>query len=195
MSSVAVPVNQSAGVFLSAPGQLEPRWYAVCTRARHEKRVAANLEQKGLEHFLPLYETLSQWKDRRARVCLPLFPGYVFVHFPLQQRMRVLDVPSVASIVSFNGKPAPLADSEIDRLRGALAGSFLVEPHPYLRVGRRVRVLCGPLAGLEGILVRKKGGTRLVVSIDLIMRSVSLEIDAAHVEPAPQLHCRSHKQN
>ena len=112
-----------------------------------------------------------------------LFPGYVFVHLDLKDRLRVLQVPSVVRFVSFNGHPAPLPDSEIEALNSGLAGGVRAEPHPYLKVGRRVRVKHGPLAGAQGILVRRKDKFRVVLSIDLIMRSVAVEVDEADVEP------------
>lgn len=157
-------------------------WYAAYTSPRHEKRVAEQLRNRDIDHFLPLYEAVHRWKDRRARVTLPLFPGYVFVHIPLSERLHVLEVPSVAQIVSFSGQPAPLPDEEVERLRSGLAQRS-AQPHPYLTVGRRVRVKSGPFEGIEGILLRKKDNFRLVVSLDLIMRSILLDIDGAEVEP------------
>lgn len=161
----------------------EPHWYAIYTCARHEKSVSQQLERKCVEHFLPLYEAVHRWKDRRVRVQLPLFPGYLFVRIAPCQRLKVLEVPSVVRMVGFNGVPAALAEEEILSLRSGLAGDLRIEPHPYLKVGRRVRVVRGPLAGREGILVRKKDCLRLVISIDLIMRSMAVEVDAADVEP------------
>ena len=160
----------------------EPRWYAIYTCSRHEKRVSEQLERKSVEHFLPLYEAVHNWKDRRVRVQLPLFPGYLFVRIPLACRMQVLEVPSVVRMVGFQGSPAALPDDDIVALRNGLSGNLRVEPHPYLKVGKRVRVVRGPLAGREGILVRKKDRLRLVISIDLIMRSMAVEVDAADVE-------------
>lgn len=175
---------QSAAVIASElePQVSEARWYAIYTCARHEKRVAQQLERQSIEHFLPLYEAVHRWKDRRARVQLPLFPGYLFVHIPLARRMQVLEVPSVVRMVAFQGVPAVLPDEEILSLRSSLSGDLRVEPHPYLKIGRRMRVIRGPLAGREGILVRKKDRLRLVISIDLIMRSMAVEVDAADVE-------------
>jgi len=157
------------------------RWYAAYTSARHEKRVANQLENRRVEYFLPLYETIHRWKDRRARVRLPLFPGYVFVHIPLQERVQVLEVPSVVRLVGFNGRPTPLPDHDIEALRSGLARRQ-AQPHPYLAVGRRVRIKSGPFEGMEGILKRIKDSFRLVISLDLIMRSIILDIDGADVE-------------
>lgn len=170
----------------SAPAAIEysePQWYAAYTCARHEKRVAKMLDQKSVELFLPLREAVHRWKNGRAKVQLPLFPGYVFVHIALKDRLQVLEVPSVVRLVGFNGRPTPLPEAEMESIRLCLASGQHVEPHPYLTVGRRVLVKSGPLQGLEGILVRKKGNLRVVISIDLIGRSIIADIDAAEVEP------------
>lgn len=164
-------------------GYREPRWYAACTSANHERRIAEQLLVRDVEHFLPTYSSLRRWKDRRITLHLPLFPGYVFVRIALRDRLRVLQVPGVARFVSFNGAAAPVADAEIEQLQSALARGMRVEPHPYLTAGRRARIKEGPLAGCEGILVRKKGNSRLVLSIDLIQRSIMVDLDAGVVEP------------
>jgi transcription termination/antitermination protein NusG len=161
----------------------EPRWYAAWTRSRHEKAVAEQLERKAVETFLPVYETLRQWKNGRHRVALPLFPGYAFVRIALRDRLEVLTVPGVARLVGFNGTPTPLDDEEIERLRRALAQGVRATPHPFLTVGRRVRITAGPLAGQEGILVRRKGTLRVILSIDLIQRSVLVDLDGDILEP------------
>src|SRR5215469_12700542 len=162
---------------------LEPRWYAAQTCANHEKRVMAQLGQRAVEAYLPLYESVRKWKDRRVRLELPLFPGYVFVRLPLRDRLRVVQTPSIVRLVGLNGRPIALADQEIETLRLKLTRDIRVEPYPYLKVGQRVRVRTGSLYGLEGILVRKKNAVRFVISLDLIMRSVSVEIDVAELEP------------
>jgi transcription termination/antitermination protein NusG len=132
-----------------------------------------------------LYRAQHRWKDRVAKVDLPLFPGYIFVQFPLKERLKVLEIPGVANLVSFKGEPAPLPDQEIDTLRQGLSADVYAEPHPYLKVGRRVRIKGGPLRGLEGILERKKEDSfRVVISIDLIMRSVLVEVAMGDVELA-----------
>ena len=164
-------------------GYLERRWYAAYTSANHEKRVAMQLGQRSVEHFLPLYASVRRWKDRRVRLDLPLFPGYVFVRLALRDRLRTLQTPGVVRLVGFGGQPTALPDQEIDALRQGLARAIRIEPHPYLKVGRRVRVTTGPLQGLEGILARKKNSSRFVISLDLIMRSVAAEIDVAELEP------------
>jgi transcription antitermination factor NusG len=164
---------------------LEPRWYAAYTSANHEKHVAIQLGQRSIEHFLPLYDSVRRWKDRKIRLQLPLFPGYVFVRLPLRDRLRVLRVPGVAKLVGFNGAPTALPEAEIEALRTSLEGRVRASPHPYLTTGRRVRVQDGPLAGLTGILVRRKSGARFVVSVDLIQRSVAVEVDEADLGALP----------
>lgn len=162
---------------------LEERWYAAQTCANHEKRVLEQLNQRTVEAYLPLYGSVRRWKDRRVRLELPLFPGYVFVHLALHDRLRVLQTCSVVRLVGFSGQPVALPDQEIEALRRGLTPEMRIEPHPYLRVGQRARVKTGPLQGLEGILVRKKNGSRFILSLDLIMRSVAAEIDVAELEP------------
>jgi transcription antitermination factor NusG len=169
-------------------------WYAAYTCANHEKRVAQQLSVRSVEHFLPLYESVRRWKDRRVQLQLPLFPGYVFVRLALRDRLQVLAIPSVARLVGFNGTPTPLPDGEIEALMAGLAGGVRAVPHPYLKVGRRVRITSGPFEGLEGILIRRKNGLRFVVSLDLIQRSVAVHCDAADVEPLTEPATRIHGQ-
>jgi transcription antitermination factor NusG len=174
-----------AGVTVLPVEYVEPRWYAVQTCANHEKRVLQQLGQRTVEAYLPQYESVRRWQDRRVRLDLPLFPGYVFVHLALRDRLRVLQTPSVVRLVGFGGQPAALPDQEIDALRQGLTHEMRIEPHKYLKVGQRVRVKTGPLQGLQGILVRKKNVSRFVISLDLIMRSVATEIDVTELEPLP----------
>jgi transcription termination/antitermination protein NusG len=158
------------------------RWYAVYTRSRHEKRIKEQLEGMSFESFLPLYEAVHRWKDRRVRVSLPVFPGYVFVRIALPELRRpVVRVPGVVNLVGRPGCPTPIEDQEIEALRVCFLCGHSLAPHPYLTVGRRVRVRSGPLADVEGILLRKKGKSRLILSVKLIGRSVAVEVDACDV--------------
>jgi transcription termination/antitermination protein NusG len=157
-------------------------WYALYTTARHEKVVARQLEERKIETFLPLYRTWHRWKDRRKQVELALFPSYVFVRIEERDKLRVLKVSGAVHLVTFNGKMAALPEREIEALRNALDNQIYAEPCPYLRVGRRVRVKCGPMCGAEGILARKKDKCRVVISVDVLMRSVAVEIDGADLE-------------
>jgi len=176
-------VVSSESVETSIPSA-QPRWYALYTCSRHEKRVAEQVEQRRLSCYLPLYRSVRRWKDRRKELQLALFPGYVFVHMTLSDKLTVLELPGVVGLVSFNGQPAALPAEEIETLRSRLSSDARVEPHPYLRMGRKVRVCNGPFQGFEGILIRRKDRCRLVFSIDLIQRSLAVEVDEADLEAA-----------
>ena len=157
-------------------------WYALHTRHQHEKRVHGILTGKGLETFLPLYETAHQWKDRVKRVSLPLVPCYVFLRGPVSHWLPVLATVGVHNVVGFGGQPASISSAEIEAIRRVVASPVRAEPHPFLKCGDRVRVKAGPLQGLEGILLRKKNWWRLLLSIEMLQRSVAVEIDAAMVQ-------------
>jgi transcription antitermination factor NusG len=183
---VMMEPTKSAFEFSTAAPE-EPRkgnWYALYTCPRHEKRVAQQIERRSFSCFLPLYRSVRRWKDRRKELELALFPGYVFVRMRLENRLQVLQLPGVVRLVSFNGQPAALPAEQIEALQGRLSASVQIEPHPYLRAGRKVRVRSGPMQGLEGIIVRRKDRCRLIFSIDLIMRSVAVEVDEADLEAA-----------
>lgn len=158
-------------------------WYAVHTYSRHEKSVSAQLERKTLEVYVPTYNSIRRWRNGRHLVQLPLFPGYAFVHIFPEKRLEVLTVPGVVRLVGFNGSPTPVADEEIEGLRRALAQGLHAEPHPYLTAGRKVRIKSGPLADHVGILVRRKGMSRVVLTVELIMKSVVADVDVADLEP------------
>ena len=161
----------------------QPLWYAAYTCSRQEKRVAEQLQRRGVEHFLPLYETIHRWRNGRHRVELPLFPGYVFIHIALREKLRALEIPGLVRLVGFSGVPFPLSDPEIVGMRDALAAGLTAEPHAYLTTGSRVEVIRGPLQGMKGILLRRRGKYRFVISLDLIMRSMVVDLDAADVVP------------
>jgi transcription antitermination factor NusG len=137
---------------------------------------------RSVECFVPLYEKVSRWKDRRVKIEFPLFAGYVFARLALKDRLRAVQAPGVVRLVGFNGYPTPLPDDEILALRNGLSAALRAEPCPYVQVGRRVRILSGPLRGLEGILQRRRSGMRFVISLDLIQRSVTVEVQAADLE-------------
>jgi transcription antitermination factor NusG len=162
-----------------------PQWYAVCTRSNHEKCAATQLELRSIEYFLPLYESVRQWKDRRKRLEFPLFPGYLFARIALQNRVAILQVPGVACLVGFAGRPAPVREEEFAKIRLFLQQGLRAEPHPYLRVGRRVQVRSGPLQGMTGIILRRKNSCRLVISLELIQRAMAVDIDSGDVEGLP----------
>ena len=156
-------------------------WYAAYTSSRHEKTVAEHLRQREVECFLPLYETVRRWNNGRHRVQLPLFPSYVFVRMGVRDKLRVLQVPGLAQLVSFQGSPAVLPDAEIETLRSALASGVPAQPYRYLSVGSQVEVCNGPLQGMRGILLRHQGQFRVVLSVEMIMRSIVVEVEASDV--------------
>ncbi|HET7214144.1 MAG TPA: UpxY family transcription antiterminator [Terriglobia bacterium] len=157
-------------------------WYAVHTRHQHEKLVARTLANKGYEVFLPLYTEVRQWRDRTKRLELPLFSCYVFLRGDLDRRLAIVATPGVHGMVATAGRLAEIPEEEIQAVRSVVENRVNVEPHPFLKCGDLVRVKSGALRGLEGFLVRKKGQTRLVVSVSLLERSVAAEVDARTVE-------------
>ena len=161
-------------------------WCAIYTRHQHEKTVSEMLQSKGFEVFLPLYESVRRWKDRKKLLSLPLFPGYVFVRGAIERRLPVLTTPGVHMIISRGERIATIPEEEIEAIRRTVEGPFRVEPHPFLRCGERVRVVRGSLEGVEGVLTRKKNLYRLVLSVQMLAQSVAVEIDALDVVPIVQ---------
>jgi len=159
-------------------------WYAVYTRSRHEKKVAVQLQEHSIEFFLPLYKQEKRWNNGlKVQIESPLFPGYLFTRIPLDRRLEVLKLSGVISFIcTGNGCPAALPVSDIDHLRIAL-DKFRTEPHPFLTIGQSVRIIAGPLAGFEGILIAARNQSKVVLSIDLIKRSIAIEVDSADIEP------------
>lgn len=152
-------------------------WYGVRTRSNQEKNVAASFEGKGYECFLPLYRQRRRWSDRMVTTEAPLFPGYVFCRFDYMRRLPVITTFGVVSIVGFGSDPAPIPDHEIHAVEKVLQAGVAAEPHPFLRIGQSIRINHGALKGVEGILLQKKSEWRLVVSVNMLQRSVSVEID------------------
>jgi transcription termination/antitermination protein NusG len=168
---------------MSAETLEQPYWYAIQTRSRHEKVVRDQLAAKSITQLLPLWRKRSIWKDRVKFVDVPLFGGYIFGYFPLQDRLAVLETVGVARIVGINGKPVPIPDEQITAVRTLMEQRLPCSPHPYLVEGMRVRIKCGLLAGAEGILIAKKQRHRLVISVDIIQQAVAIDVDSAEVEP------------
>jgi transcription antitermination factor NusG len=165
-------------------GASTSQWFAVRTASGREKFVATHLQSKGFEEFLPFYRTKRQWSDRTKEVELPLFPGYLFCRFDFNNRLPILVTPGVKLIVGFGKNPTPVPDAEIEALRRVVASGVAAEPHQqYLTVGERVRIREGSLAGVEGILVDVKNSWRIVLSVEILQRSVSVELDRAAIEP------------
>jgi transcription antitermination factor NusG len=159
------------------------RWYALTVRHQHEQQTERVLRSQGWETLVPRYCSRRQWSDRVKEIELPLFSGYVFCRFPLGDRVRVEDTPGVAQIVKFNGLAAPLQDREIAEMQSMLVSGAKLSPWPYLRAGDRVQVVRGPLRGLEGTLLRDGGEARLVVSVEMLQRSIAAEVDPTMVVP------------
>jgi transcription antitermination factor NusG len=157
-------------------------WLAAYTRSRHEQQVARQLEQKQVACLLPTYERLARWSDRVKRARAPLFPGYIFVQVSPAERVRVLETAGVVSLVSRSGRAVALSETDVAQLRACCLRADSVEPHPYLKIGHRVRVTHGPFAGWEGKLVEKQNSRRLVINIEQIMKAVAINIDGADVE-------------
>jgi transcription antitermination factor NusG len=157
-------------------------WFAVWTKSRHEQVVRTQLEQRAIEAFLPTVTRWSRWKDRRKKIDWPLFPGYCFARFDPHDSLQVLNVTGVATIVSFDGKLAPVANEEVDGIRRLVTSGLQYDPCPFIKEGDRVEVIHGPLRGVVGRLSRKNDKARLVLSVDLIGQAVSVEVDAADVK-------------
>lgn len=157
-------------------------WFALYTRHQHEKTAARILSGKGIEVCLPLYNTVHRWKDRVKTLSLPLFPNYVFVFASGERFGAVLRTPGVYDFVRQGGFPAPVPAEDINAIQRIIERGLSAEPHPFLKCGDRARVVSGPLEGLEGILTRKKNFYRLVLSVDALERSISVEVETADVE-------------
>ena len=160
------------------------RWYALRTRSRHEKIVRDQLANQGIEPLLPTVTRLSQWKDRKKEIEVPLFSGYCFVHFASEQKLPVLKTIGVVDIVGPSHCPEPIPDEEIAALRILMTTVLPYDPHPYLHEGMMVEVIRGPLQGVRGILLRKEKRHRLVLGIRLIQQAAAVEIDVNDVAPA-----------
>ena len=159
-------------------------WYAVRTRPRHEKKVASELQEKGIKNYLPLVTQVRRWSDRRKVVEVPLFSCYAFVNsvLDLPLRLAIYGIAGALGFVGPNNQGIPIPDAQIENIRTLMAGNVLLTPYPSLKVGQRVRVRGGVLDGIEGILATK-GDRRLVVSVDSINASFSINLEGYDVEP------------
>jgi len=160
------------------------RWYALRTRARHEKLVRDRLHSQDIEELLPIVKRLSQWKDRKKEVEVPLFSGYCFARFAWPDRLAAQKISGVVEIVGGGDRPEPIPDEEIAALKILMASTLRYDSHPYLHEGMQVEVARGPLAGVQGILLRKDKRHRLVIAVHLIQQAAAVEIDASDVVPA-----------
>ena len=185
MSSVVQPISTNQLPSWTANSAEREQWYAVHTKARHEKRIAARLGGKGFVVFLPAVTQVHQWSDRRQRIELPLFPSYLFLRIGSLSEVRLLffQTPGVIGLVGDHGKGIPIPDYQIEEIKHLLERKVPFAEHPFLKVGQRVRVVGGPLDGIEGILVAGNGRRRLVISVNTIERSLAISVEGYEVRP------------
>lgn len=176
-------MKPGSDIFTASNPETTRNWYAVYVRPSHEAQVAKHFNVREIESYLPRYQVQHRWKNRCTRkLDLPLFPGYIFARMSPTERVRALGVTSVLYLVGTGGRPTALPDSEIDVLRAGLHARN-PEPHPFLKIGNRVRIRRGPLAGMEGVVVRGENSLRVVISLELIMQAVAVEVDYDDLEP------------
>jgi transcription antitermination factor NusG len=186
MSTVVQSLDMvAAPISATEVGAVVPSWYAVHTRARHEKVVAQRLQDGGVTTFLPLVTEVRRWSDRKKSVEFPLFGCYVFVRLAptSEERLRVLRIDSVLNFVGIRGQGTPIPDLQIDAVRTLMNEQMPWSAHPFLKIGQRVRIRSGALNGMEGILVSRNGDRTLVLSVDAIQRSLAVRIEGYDVEP------------
>ncbi|MER3445407.1 MAG: hypothetical protein C4291_00595 [Candidatus Dadabacteria bacterium] len=158
-------------------------WYAVYTKSRHEKVAEINLKNRGITTFLPLREVISRWKDRNKTLNIPLFPSYVFVNVDLMDINKVMYTKGVLKVVGCNGTPVPVPAEQVESIRTLIQTKLKYDPYPYLGEGREVLIKRGPLQGVIGRIVEKRSKHRFVLSIDLVKKSVSVEVNVIDMEP------------
>lgn len=164
---------------------LETRWYVLYTKSRHEKAAQRELEKKGVETFLPVRRVMRDWSDRKKLIEEPLFKGYLFVQTPLMRRFDVLNTFGIVNFVERRPhEPATVPEAELFAIRRFTEADMVIDPFPYLKEGQRVYIRSGPFKGVEGFIVRKDTHCRLVISLDMLMQSVSVQLDQACVELA-----------
>lgn len=169
-----------------------PHWFVLYVRVNQEKKTALRLANSEIEHLLPTYRSLRQWKDRRVTLELPLFPGYIFVHLPFTERVKVLSLPNVVDIIGSKSAPSIVSNEEIDCIkRGVEFGN--ATPHPVLVEGQRVVIVSGVLSGMQGTLLRTQNNTRVVVTVNSIARSFAVDVDISCLKPAAEYVPRERK--
>ncbi len=190
------PNSAQANPLMTTSGEMQnhgaaSQWYAVQTRPRHEKKVSAELRLRSVDEFLPVHRCKHRWRNGIiADLELPLFPGYLFARVSPNDRVRLLNLPGIVGLAVSSAHPTMIPEEDIQAIR-TLINIYGVEPHPFLNVGDRVRIIAGPLTGMEGILVRKKQELRVVLSLDIIMRAIAVEVSEFDIEPIPG---RSHNR-
>ena len=163
--------------------QPEPQWYALYTRSRFEKKLLYELSSREVEVFLPMREILSRWKDRKKRIWVPLFPGYIFVNYAdtNENRYRILNIPGAVHFVGVCSSPQPIPEEQILAIRRFLETSLSIDSYPYIQAGTRVEVVSGPLSGIRGLLIEKRGKFRFILQVDSIRQAISVELDASDI--------------
>ena len=180
ISEIALKISPDAALLMA-------KWYVLFVRSNQEKRVAQHLAHRQIEHFLPVFDSIHQWRDRKVKLSQPLFTGYVFVRISLVERLKVLVIPNVVNLVGTRNTPSTISDEEITGIRHAMANGK-VEPHPYwpLKEGSWVVINAGAMVGMEGRLVRLQNNTRVLISLNSISRAFTVEVDSGSVELAPK---------
>jgi transcription antitermination factor NusG len=168
----------------SSPDPAFALWFAIRTHPRHEKQVASQLTYKSIDNYLPIVTRLHVWSDRRKKINLPLFPCYAFVHIlpSAESRVFVLQVPGVIEFVGAGHQPVSIPPEQIEAIRTLIENKIALDPYPFLKVGQRVRIRGGALDGIEGILLRRNGMRRLVITVDSLERSLSVCVEGLDVE-------------
>ena len=186
MSSLGMHLESTSEIPPSEFSQDESSWYAVHTMARHEKRVAAQFEEKRVCTFLPLLHQVHRWSDRRSVVEIPMFSCYAFVRMvqTVEERLKVLRTPGVLGFVGSEKQGTSIPDGQIESLRKAISEKVPCLPHQFISVGKRVRIRGGSLNGVEGIFMRHGADQSLVISVDLLQRSVSIRVEGYDIELA-----------
>jgi transcription antitermination factor NusG len=163
-------------------GDCKLPWYALKVRAKCEATVDATLQRKSYETFLPTYQECRQYSDRRKVVSVPMFPGYLFCRMDVENRLPILKTPGVDFVLG-NGRPESIPEHEIEAVERTISSGLTARPWPFLKVGQRVLVEDGPLTGVQGLLLAEKGIKRLILSVEMLARSVSVELDRAAIRP------------
>jgi transcription antitermination factor NusG len=184
---LVLPMSEELELVTSNHEGLSERWFAIRVRSNCERLAQLHLRQRGYDEFAPSYREERRWSDRTKTIQQFLFPGYVFCRFNASHRLPVLTIPGVVGLVGFGKTPSAIPEHEIEQIRTMVESGALVRPWPFLQTGQTVLIERGPLSGVEGILQEAKGRFRLVVSINLLQRAVSTEIDRNWVRPLPRV--------
>ena len=167
---------------MSSPGNGFP-WYAIHVKSKHEKKTADALTRKGYECLVPSYRERRKWSDRTKVIEFPLFPGYVFSRFDVEVRLPILKTPGVLAVAGIGKVPQPLDAHEIEQIQKVAAANHPAQPWPFLKVGQRVRIMAGPLTGVEGLLSQLRGETRVVLTVSLLEKAISVQVESDAIRP------------